>query len=108
MPASVNACRAARWCSGSLSTVVSTPSGRMPRSSHSPDTPAPVPTSTTARAATVAARKRSAAPPPVPIGTQPSSRPRRRAAWSTASSARYASAYSLLASTAARSGTATP
>ena len=39
MPASVKVCLASRWCSASMSTVVSTPSGRMPRSSHSPETP---------------------------------------------------------------------
>ena len=67
-PASVKLSRARRWCSASMSTVVSTPSPRIPRSSHSPDTPVPVPTSTTARASSTEARKRSAAPPPGPIG----------------------------------------
>ena len=59
MPASAKVSRARRWCSASMSTVVSTPSGRMPRSSHSPETPVPVPISTTARASSTEARKRS-------------------------------------------------
>ena len=49
-PASAKDWRASRWCSASMSTVVSTPSDRMPRSSQSPDTPVPLPISTTARA----------------------------------------------------------
>ena len=44
------AARPRRWCSGSTSIEVSTPSAAIPRSSHSPLTPAPVPISTTARA----------------------------------------------------------
>ena len=59
---------ASRWCSASTSTVVSTPSARMPRSSQRPETPVPVPTSTTARASSTEARKRRAAPAPDPIG----------------------------------------
>ena len=73
MPASVKVSRASRWCSVSMSTVVRMPSARMPRSSHSPETPVPVPISTTARASRTEARKRSAAPPPEPIGTTPTS-----------------------------------
>ena len=68
MPASVNVSLASRWCSASMSTVVRTPSARMPRSSQSPETPVPVPISTTARASRTEARKRRAAPPPEPIG----------------------------------------
>ena len=63
------AARAMRWCSGSTSIEVSTPSGRMPRSNHRPERPVPVPTSTTARAVTADARKRSAEPTPAEIGT---------------------------------------
>ena len=66
IPASVNASRAARWCSPSTSMVVSTPSLAMPASRYRPDTPAPVPTSTTLRAPVAAARTRSIAPPPGP------------------------------------------
>src|SRR5437016_7574898 len=50
------------------------------------ETPAPVPTSTTERAVTDAARNRKAAPPPGPMGTAPTSAPRRRAAVSASSS----------------------
>src|SRR5665647_3189286 len=63
-PASVNASRAARWCSASVSMVVSTPSGFIPASNHRPATPAPVPISTTADARTVAASMASSAPVP--------------------------------------------
>src|SRR3954447_11038064 len=73
MPASLNACFANRWCSASVSTVVRTPSGRMPRSSQSPETPVPVPISTTARASIMDARNRNTAPPPLPIGATPTS-----------------------------------
>ena len=41
----------------------------MPRISHSPETPVPVPISTTARASIRAASIRRAAPPPEPIAT---------------------------------------
>ena len=80
-PASMNASRASRWCSASMSTVVSTPSLRMPRSSQTPETPVPVPISTTERASRTDARNRSAAPPPEPIGDDADllrARPRRR------------------------------
>ena len=60
--------------------MVSTPSGRMPRSIQTPETPVPVPISTTARASVTAARKRRAAPPPLPIGATPTSSARARAA----------------------------
>ena len=76
-----------RWCSGSTSIEVSTPSGRMPRSSHRPERPVPVPTSTTARAAIAEARKRSAEPTPGEIGTQPSTFAAERASAITSSSA---------------------
>ena len=79
---------ASRWCSASMSTVVSTPSARMPRSSQRPETPVPVPISTTARASRTEARKRSAAPLPSRpathrpprrgCGRRPGSRPRPR------------------------------
>jgi len=78
-PASASACFAARWCSGSLSMVVRTPSAGMPASSHSVDTPLPVPTSTTARAAEAATSIRRAAPVPGSTGEHPSSTPRPRA-----------------------------
>ena len=45
-PASARLCLARRWCSGSASMLVSTPSVRRPPSSHSVETPAPVPSST--------------------------------------------------------------
>ena len=63
-PGSPNVSLASRWCSASMSTVVRTPSARMPRSSHRPETPVPVPISITARASSTEARKRSAAPAP--------------------------------------------
>ncbi|MCY1554263.1 hypothetical protein D9M68_908260 [compost metagenome] len=86
IPASLNDSRARRWCSASTSTVVRTPSGRIPRSSHTPDTPVPVPISTIERASSTAARKRSVAPVPAPIGTTPTSSARARAATRTSSS----------------------
>ena len=64
LPAAANTRRATRWCSFSKSIVVSTPSSRIPRSSHPPLTPVPVPTSTTALALPTAATSRSAAPRP--------------------------------------------
>ena len=96
-PASVKPCLASRWCSASVSTVVRTPSGRMPRSSHRPETPVPVPISTTARASRTEARKRSTAPPPDPIGETPTSSARARAEARTSSSATYSSAWLQLA-----------
>ena len=51
--------------------VVSTPSGRMPRSSQTPLTPVPVPISTTARALPAAASSRSAAPAPGVTASRP-------------------------------------
>ncbi len=69
---SVNASFAARWCSASESMVVSTPSGVMPRSSHSPETPAPVPISATAVARRPAASTDSRAPVPGETAPQPS------------------------------------
>ena len=92
MPASVKVSRASRWCSASMSTVVSTPSARIPRSIHSPETPVPVPISTTARASRTEARNRSAAPAPEPTGTTPTSSARLRAEARTSSSVTYASA----------------
>ena len=62
------------------------PSGAMPAIRCSPLTPAPVPISTTERAPMAAARKVSAAAPPDPIGTQPRSAARPRAASTTSSS----------------------
>ncbi len=62
MPASASEALARRWCSLSASTEVSTPSGRMPDSSHSDETPAPVPSSMTDLAPRAAASSRRAAP----------------------------------------------
>ena len=50
-PAAVNALRAIRWYSGSMSTLVSVPPARIPRSSQMPELPQPVPISTTVLAA---------------------------------------------------------
>ncbi len=66
--------------------VVSTPSARIPRSSHTPLTPVPVPTSTTARAL------RNAAPAPAVTASRPTSRARLRAVRRTRSSVTYDSA----------------
>jgi hypothetical protein len=72
--------------------VVSTPSGRMPRSNHSPLTPVPVPISTTARAPQAAANRRTAAPTPGLTAGTPISRAIPRAVRKTTSSGTYASA----------------
>ena len=69
MPASVKARLANRWWSVSMSTVVRTPSGRIPRIIHTPEIPQPVPISTTFLALSRAATNRRAAPPPAPIGS---------------------------------------
>ena len=61
------------------STVVSTPSGRMPCSRWMPETPVPVPISATALASAVAASRRSAAPVPGDTERSPASRARSRA-----------------------------
>ena len=97
-PPSVNVSRASRWCSASMSTVVRMPSGRIPRSSQSPETPVPVPTSTTARAsmtepgsaAPPRRPRRSPSRPPRPHGRAPPRaprprprNPRRRTSWRT-------------------------
>ncbi len=91
-PAARKACRANCWRSGSGSTVVSTPSGRMPCSRWMPDTPVPVPISATALASTVAASNRRAAPAPGDTERSPASRARSRAQCSASSSATKASA----------------
>ena len=93
MPASVKASRASRWCSASMSTVVSTPSGRMPRSSQSPETPVPVPISTTARASSTRGEEaqRGAAAGPIGDAADLLGRGRGRRA-STSSSATKSSA----------------
>src|SRR6476469_2031558 len=96
-PADAYASLADRWFSASMSMVVRMPSEGMPSSSQSPETPAPVPTSTTALAPTAAAIIRRAAPPPGPIGVQPSSSPRCRAFSAISLSATKSSAYPQLA-----------
>ena len=70
-PASANALRAARSCSGSPSRAVRTPSGRMPRSSQSPASPPPLPIETTDRASTPAARTARVAPTAGSTGGEP-------------------------------------
>ncbi len=70
--ASAKAWRAAPRCSGSLSMVVSVARGD-PCSSHSPDTPAPVPISTMFRACDAAAITAHCAPTAGLIGAAPSS-----------------------------------
>jgi hypothetical protein len=72
-PASANAVRAARSCSGSPSSAVSTPSARIPRSSHSPARPPPLPIDTTERASMPAASTASAAPTAGCTGGEPAS-----------------------------------
>ncbi|CAM5744100.1 hypothetical protein SHIRM173S_02819 [Streptomyces hirsutus] len=86
-PAVRKAWRADCWCSGSWSTVVSTPSGRMPCSRWIPETPQPVPISATALASTVAASNRRAAPVPGDTERSPASWARSRAQYSASSSA---------------------
>ena len=54
-----------------MSTLVNTPSGCIPSSNHSAETPAPVPISTTFFAVIAAAKVRTIAPAPGPIATQP-------------------------------------
>src|SRR4051794_30755905 len=83
------------------------PSAAMPPSRYRPDTPAPVPTSTTVRAPAAAASTRSVAPPAGPIGVQPSSRARSRAANSTSSSGTNDSSYDRLAELSIASTTGT-
>ena len=83
-PAARNASRANCWRSGSMSTVVSTPSGRMPCSRWMPETPVPVPISATALASAVAASSRSAAPVPGDTERSPASWARSRAQRSAA------------------------
>jgi hypothetical protein len=64
----------------------------MPRSSHTPDVPQPVPISTTDLAPMAAAMKRSAAPVAEPTGAAPpTSAALRRAASRTSSSGRNSS-----------------
>ncbi len=77
--------------------LVRTPSARIPRSSHTPETPVPVPISTTERASSSAARKRSA-DTAAGAGSARSRPPPRaqRASASTASSGTKDSAYSQL------------
>src|SRR6204780_4438087 len=70
-PAWVNALRAIRWYSGSVSTLVSVEPGRIPRSSQMPELPQPVPISTAVLAPTAQARKRSAAPTSGSTGSVP-------------------------------------
>jgi hypothetical protein len=82
----VNASRAARWFSTSMSIVVSTPSSGIPRSRCTPETPVPVPISTTARAPIAAASTSRVAPLPGCTGVQPSSVARARALARTSSS----------------------
>jgi hypothetical protein len=72
-PASANARRVARSDSASLSSTVSTPSGRMPSSSHSSATPPPLPIDTTVRAAAPAARTARVAPTAGVTGGAPAS-----------------------------------
>src|SRR4051794_9715240 len=98
MPASANASRAARWFSPSTSIETSWPSVAMPPGRYRPDTPAPVPTSTTERALVATASTRNSAPPAGPIGVQPSSYPRSRAAAMSSGSGTNPSAYARLVS----------
>ncbi|CAM5586687.1 hypothetical protein STENM327S_04645 [Streptomyces tendae] len=86
-PAARKAWRANCWCSGSGSTVVSTPSGRMPCNRCIPETPQPVPISATALASTAAASKPRAEPVPGVTERRPASRARSRAQSSASSSA---------------------
>jgi hypothetical protein len=69
----------------------------MPRSSHSPDTPVPVPISATAFAPIAEARNDRADPAPGEMGTTPTSSARRRAAARWSSSLRWSSANARLA-----------
>ncbi|MFC7575966.1 hypothetical protein ACFQX8_28795 [Klenkia terrae] len=106
-PASVKVRRAARSSVGSASSAVSTPSARMPCSSHSPATPPPPPMVTTERAPTPAASTASTAPTAGSTGgTVPSASTAavaRCRAWASAGdSAAKVSAY------AAASGSARP
>jgi hypothetical protein len=96
-PASRYASRASCWRSGSVSTVVSTPSRRIPRSRWMPDTPVPVPISTTDFASPAAASSRSAAPVPGETGLRPAVCERARARMRASSSATNASANAQLA-----------
>ncbi len=86
-PAAAKASRASRWSPGWTSTVVSTPSARMPRSRQIPDTPAPVPISTTALASSAAASSWRAAPLPGETGRTVASSDWARACSNTSSSA---------------------
>ena len=78
--------------------VVRTPSSRIPDSSHSPLTPAPVPTSTTARASVSLASTHSSAPTAGVTAPAPMSTARSRAAATIASSEIECSAWLTIAS----------
>ncbi|GAA4914985.1 hypothetical protein GCM10023405_42430 [Streptomonospora salina] len=72
-----------------MSTLVSTDSSRMPRSSQMPELPQPVPTSTTERAPIEAVKKRRAAPPEALTGGDSARWPASRAEVRGASSTAY-------------------
>ena len=95
----VNTLRAILWYSGSVSTLVSTPPGRMPRSSQMPELPQPVPISTTALAAIAVAKNRNAAPVAGVTGLVPpiSSAAMRAVSSGSSSTAYSASSYSMTA-----------
>ncbi|SHS73153.1 Uncharacterised protein [Mycobacteroides abscessus subsp. abscessus] len=94
---------ALRWCSGSTSMVVSTPSSRIPERSHNPLTPAPVPTSTTALPPDRRAKTLRSAPTAGVTGSAPRSTARSRAAATMSSSEMAPSAWLTIASTGDRS-----